>query len=215
VKASSVRVPRLHGPLAAPRNFHDVLARALVLSRAHSAAFDDATPTEVVQAVFAGWTLCGVRRGEPGRSRQVHVLRRGAHWFGFGFFAETTKPQPPKTPRPDEMVNYLALLRDHRDRMPWYSLNGAARLERVRLALTSDKSLDGPISALSAVEVLEIANERAGLLFRVAGPNNADYMSDILLTDDMTDDADGTLAVARTMAGLGRYSKLEPTPADR
>lgn len=208
------RSPRLHGPLRAPRNFYDVLARLLVLKRAHGSAFDGATPTETVQAVFSGWTLCGYRQGEPAQSRHVYLLRNDALWFGFGFFAATAKPEPPTTPGLQEMLDYIAESREYREQSPWDSLDGTARLERLRTALLV-VSLDCPIGATSAVEFLDIARERhGGLMSRHRRPSHGGYLADIMLNDAMADDAAGTLTAARTLAGLGRYADLVPPASE-
>lgn len=201
------RVPRLHGPLARPRNLRDVLARLMLLSKAHGPAFDNATIDEAVGALFPGWSVCGHRYDEED-CRHVYVLRHHLTWVGFGTFAETTKPAHPKTPDPDEMVNYLALLRTHSDRSPWYAVNGVERLEQLRAALTR-RTLDRPIEADTAVRFLEIANARGSEKHLFSSRNHVDYMADIMRTDDITD-PDGTLAAARTMEALGRYPHLWP-----
>lgn len=206
--ADGLHVPRLRGPLGAPRNFYDVLARTVVLKRAHAPAFNDATPAQTVSAIFAGWTLCGWRHGDPDATRHVYLLRRGSIWFGFGFFAESTTPPPPSTPDSGAMVDYLRLLRTHQPKQAWHGLDGAGRLERVRSALTA-ASLDASIGARSAVDFLEVAlSRRGGLMARHPQPNHVAYMADILLHDTIEDDPNGSLAVARTMAGLGRYTSL-------
>lgn len=206
---STLRVPRLHGPLAAPRTISDVLARTLVLGRAHGPAFDDATPSQAVQAIFARWHLIGERRGQDDEDRHVFVLNRDTQWVGFGLFAETTRPTPPTSAHPDEMVDYLALMRTHRDSAAWHTLNGSQRLERLRVALTLN-TLDRPIVADSAVQFLETAIGRAAGKVTRGRPNHVDYMGDIVIRQADAPDLDGTLAVARTMAGLGRYDSLAP-----
>lgn len=181
-----------------------------MLTKGHASAFEKATPTDVVTALFSGWTLCGSRRGAPDGSRHVFLLHHSTGWLGFGLFAEDIKPAPPTTPDPAAMVDYLALMRAHREHAPWHTLDGARRLERMRTALTLN-TLDRPIRATTAVEFLEAADARCANSHRFAGANHIDYMCDILVTDDFAD-PDGTLAAARTLSGLGRYTHLVPAP---
>lgn len=210
-RRSDFRSPRLHGRLGSPRNYYDVLARLVVLTRAHAKAFDDATLTEAVRAVFEGYTLCGYRQGAPDEDRHVYLLRKGTHWFGFGLYATTQEPLPPTMLTPgrmiDEMRMFLHLSREHHDRAPWYSLGGAERLSQIRATLTA-VALDSPIGTDSAVEFLERANETVRLYVRGDYTSHAQYLADIMLRDTIADDASETLAAARTMAGLGRYPHL-------
>lgn len=214
---SHFRPPRLHGRLGSPRDYYDVMARLVVLTRAHADAFDNATLTDTVRSIFEGYDLCGYRAGGVDEDRHVYLLRKGSHWFGFGLHATTEKPPPPKTLAPGEMLDemwlFLHLSREHRDRAPWYSLRGAERLGQIRATLTAT-TLDGPIGTGSAVDFLERAQETVRMYARGDYTSHAQHLADIMLRDTLADDAAGTLAAARTLAGLGRYPHLV-TPSPR
>lgn len=200
------RVKRHRVTLRPAEDLSGILERGLVLAQAHGPRFDNATPDEVVGALFAGWTLCGKRAsvGTGGPDRHVYVWRRGARWVGFTLFAEATVPTGTDAD-PVRVHDYVTLIDPGPGEDPWESLPGR---ERIRCVLGGPR---GPararrvVSAVGAVEFLDalIGACELGRRTRARGGHLVDMVS-IMLGEDMPD-PDGEVAAARMMAALGGF----------